>query len=74
MDVYKVIFKDPSGKHICVVTAHDAIYALELASNELRSVWQTEYRANLITSEVTKLPLLSKNDKEKVIFIEGYEE
>lgn len=74
MNVYKVILKVPYGKHICIVTSNNDIDALDLALHELYSTCQTIYNNEDIDSYIEELPLLSNNNKEEVIFIDGYEE
>ena len=74
MNVFKVIFNVPYGKHICVVAAINGDKALQLALNELHANNITDYNDKDIESVVARLPLLSRNDIEKVIFIESYEE
>lgn len=72
MKVYKVTFIVPYGKHICIVSANNNIKALTLALSKLENI--TIYHKNDINSNAEELPLLPKNDKEEVIFIDGYEE
>lgn len=74
MNVYKVTFIVPYGKHICIVVANNNINALDLALYELHAKYQTIYDEEDIDKEVEELPLLPKNNKEEVIFIDGYEE
>lgn len=74
MNVYKITFCVPYGKHICIVVANNGINALDLALYKLHAVHQTFYNNEDIDKNVEELPLLSKNDKEEVIFIDGYEE
>lgn len=74
MNVYKVTFKVPYGTHICIVVANNNINALDLALYELHAKHQTIYNEEDIYKEVKELSLLPKNDKEEVIFIDGYEE
>lgn len=74
MNVYKVTFTVHYGRHICIVIANNNINALDLALNKLYSTHQTIYDIKDIDSDVEELSLLSKNNKEEVIFIDGYEE
>lgn len=74
MNVYKITFKVPYGTHICVVTSNNDIDALDLALHKLYSTNQTIYNNEDIDIEIEELPLLSKNNKKEVIFIDGYEE
>lgn len=74
MKVYKVTFIVPYGRHICVVVSDNNIDALNLALHKLHSIHQTIYDNKDIDSIVEELPLLSKNNKEEIILIDGYEE
>lgn len=74
MNVYKVTFKVPYGTHICIVVANDNFKALNLALRELHEEYQTIYDDKDIDNDIEELPLLPKNDKEEVIFVDGYEE
>lgn len=72
MNVFKVIFKIYCVKYVCVVAAINGDTALQLAVNELHIKNITGYNNKELESVVVRLPLSSRNDKEKVIFIESY--
>lgn len=74
MNVYSVTLTVYYGKYICIVTSNNYTDALNLALHELQSNPKTLYDNEVIGTYVEELHLLPKDNKEEVVFIDGYEE